>query len=189
MGRPKITKHPSTMDGLRKLASEGRFSIVGEAAASCRMDGETCIPSMFRVPITIKLPPSSNSLFYNRKTGQKGKGRGITPEYKAWRDSMIPIALGMPSPPSYPVLVCMLLYPGLDWDPQADVGNRTKAVEDLLVAAKVIPDDNARFVAGIFVKWVEFKIKDQSEMVVWFDDPKFWPSTIPVSNQPQRLPA
>jgi Holliday junction resolvase RusA-like endonuclease len=85
--------------------------------------------------IALPLPPSTNNMFINAKNG---KGRFLSPAYKAWRKSAAEAldicAWDMPAPP-YGVTI------RVNVNHQSDIDNRTKAVLDLLVEHKVLTGD------------------------------------------------
>lgn len=85
--------------------------------------------------IVLPVPPSTNNLFINAKTG---KGRFLSPAYKAWRkaaaEALTLCAWDMPCRP-YDVTI------RVNVNHQSDIDNRTKAVLDLLVEHKVIDGD------------------------------------------------
>lgn len=86
--------------------------------------------------IVLPLPPSTNNLFINAK---HGKGRFLSPDYKAWRKSaaeaLTLCAWDMPARP-YSVTIRVNI------NHQSDIDNRVKAVLDLLVERKVIEGDH-----------------------------------------------
>lgn len=86
---------------------------------------------MIRLPV----PPSTNNLFINARNG---RGRILSPDYKAWRKvaakALTMSAWDMPSRP-YDVTI------RVNVNHQSDIDNRIKAVLDFLVEHKVIDGD------------------------------------------------
>jgi hypothetical protein len=92
------------------------------------------------------VPPSTNALFAN----VRGKGRIKTERYRTWIQ-----AAGWDlarfnhnqrwTVPVYLTIIIGKLRAG------SDVSNRVKAIEDLLVAHKIIPGDSVEWVKGVNV--------------------------------------
>lgn len=154
-------------DGSAKIGGS-----LGEAIASCRLDGETQIMPCWRFPVTIPLPPSTNNLFVN----VRGKGRVSSKAYLAWQEVAIPILAGMPKPPTLPVVVVISITSGTGG--YFDIANFEKAITDSMVKAGCIPDDSFKYVVGVYVRLHDISA-DGSEAVVWFDDPHEWPEIRP----------
>jgi Holliday junction resolvase RusA-like endonuclease len=97
--------------------------------------------------VTLPVPPSVNGLYRN----VPGRGRVKTKEYSDWfargylslRHQIWEYVPGK-------VLLCMKVSPQ---GPLADLDNRIKAAQDLLVKARVIDDD--RHVVGLTACWGE----------------------------------
>lgn len=85
--------------------------------------------------IALPLPPSTNNMFINARGG---KGRFLSPVYKAWRKSAAKAltlqSWDMPAPP-YGVTI------RVNVNHQSDIDNRVKACLDLLVEHKVLTGD------------------------------------------------
>lgn len=97
--------------------------------------------------IRLAMPPSTNHLFANRKKG----GRFVTKEYKLWR-TIAGYALLAQRPTKFKgdVILNLRFGPRIA---NADVTNRIKPVEDLLVTMGVIEDD--RFVVSCLAAWAD----------------------------------
>ena len=98
----------------------------------------------------LPVPPSSNNMFFNT-----GRGRAITPEYKAWREEA-GLMLRRQKPAAFVGRADLLI----EIDEKAcsassDVTNRVKAVEDLLVAHGVLRDDSRKYVRAVTATWAE----------------------------------
>ena len=85
--------------------------------------------------IALPVPPSTNNLFINARNG---KGRFLSPAYKAWRksaaDALTLCAWDMPARP-YGVTI------RVNVNHQRDVDNTAKPILDFLVAHNVISGD------------------------------------------------
>lgn len=85
--------------------------------------------------IRLPTPPSTNNMFINAKNG---KGRFLSPAYKAWRkaacEALDICAWDMPAAP-YGVTI------RVNVNHQSDIDNRVKACLDLLVEHKVLTGD------------------------------------------------
>lgn len=88
------------------------------------------------VTLLLPLPPSVNGLFVNAR---RGRGRFLSPAYKAWKLSAW-AALHQQKPVEHvvgPFRFRMTVPRGM----RGDVDNRIKALLDFCVAQKVVPDD------------------------------------------------
>jgi Holliday junction resolvase RusA-like endonuclease len=109
------------------VVTQGRFSVDNDA----RREAE-------RIEIFIPTPPSSNSLYANSENG----GRFKTKEYTDWLDEA-----GWRLQEQRPGriagrYVIEIEIPRAADNRRRDLGNREKAVSDLLVRQRVIADDN-----------------------------------------------
>ncbi len=96
----------------------------------------------------LPIPPSSNNMFFNT-----GRGRAITPEYKAWREEA-----GLMLRRQKPVAFVGRASLPIEIDEAAcsassDVTNRVKAVEDLLVSHGILRDDSRKYVKTVTSSW------------------------------------
>ncbi len=88
----------------------------------------------------LPMPPTENNLHFNKP----GKGRSCTKEYWAWRKEagwQLKIQRVRPVPTPTHLSILVEFTHG-----KSDVANRIKAVQDLLVTHKIIPDDNDEIV-------------------------------------------
>lgn len=89
---------------------------------------------MNSLSISLPVPPSTNQCYANAPGG----GRVSTKKYRAWQSTALPYCLlvkrGIVTPP-YRLTISV---PG---DMRGDIANREKPLSDLLVAARVLPDD------------------------------------------------
>ena len=99
--------------------------------------------------VWLPFPPSTNNLFLNAR-----KGRILSPEYRAWRKEA-GWALQTQKPPALTTRVILTI--DLDDTKQGDCANREKAVTDLLVAHKVIPGDQKKWVKRVSIGWESIK--------------------------------
>lgn len=113
--------------------------------------------------IRLPFPPSVNDSTLNRRGG----GRALTPAARQWRHDA-GWALKEQHPRQHAGRVAIRIH--LDDTRQGDADNRVKAVLDLLVAHRVIPDDRKRFVANVVAAWASVegcvvRIEDVGEVV------------------------
>lgn len=90
----------------------------------------------------LPLPPSVNEL-YEVRTFKGKSGRGLTPIYKRWRSAAVLILMMEWRKAGKPIIDAPWGFEfrfGLNR--LSDITNRIKATEDLLVKAKITPDDN-----------------------------------------------
>ena len=109
------------------VVTQGRFSIDSDA----RREAE-------RIEIFIPTPPSSNSLYANSENG----GRFKTKQYTEWLDEA-----GWRLQEQRPGRIAgryaiEIAIPRPTGDRKVDLGNREKAVSDLLVRQRVLADDS-----------------------------------------------
>lgn len=104
---------------------------------------------MKTITIGLPMPPSTNNLYFNRRTG----GRAITARYSTWREAAgWEIQATRPGKiPGQVVLSIALQKPAKR---KADCSNYIKAIEDLLVTHGVIDDDSN--VEAVAVRWSKF---------------------------------
>jgi crossover junction endodeoxyribonuclease RusA len=110
--------------------------------------------------VTLPMPPSTNSLFYNKA----GKGRKKTERYRAWRNEAgWELVRQRPPRTSGPVFVEIRLpdLPGR----AVDADNAAKAIFDLLVSHCVIDGDDKRILRGFIVQWE--RGRDQVYIEIW----------------------
>lgn len=93
----------------------------------------------------LPVPPSSNNMFFNT-----GRGRAITPEYKAWREEA---GLMLRRQGIAPFIGRAEVVIDIDDTVRGDADNRSKACLDLLVAHGVLRDDSKKYVKRVSVGW------------------------------------
>jgi Holliday junction resolvase RusA-like endonuclease len=99
--------------------------------------------------LTLPWPPSTNSLFTNRRGG-----RSATPAYKAWQeDAGWTLQAQHPERHAGPVAVTVELRNPTKR--KADADNRLKAVLDLLVKHQVIAADDSTTLRSVTARWVD----------------------------------
>lgn len=99
--------------------------------------------------MTLPLPISDNALFLN----VRGRGRVKTPKYRDWISRALPIVETMPPIVSFPVAIDISVRNGRGWRSNCDIQNRIKSTPDLLVTAKIIPDDKVGYVVDVRVRY------------------------------------
>lgn len=99
------------------------------------------------IVLSLPIPPSANNLFFNRRGG---KGRSRSPEYLNWQVAAgWQVKLARQSPITGPVCVSIVVQE----NPRRDLDSYCKALIDLLVAHKLIPDDSCKYVREIRISW------------------------------------
>lgn len=103
---------------------------------------------------SVPMPPSSNMMFINSPNA-KGRGRFMSPGYKAWRkDAIVTIgnAWRLSGSPKFDKHLSVTIHVGLNY--QSDISNRIKAIEDVLpLAIPGFPDD--RYIDRITIERVK----------------------------------
>lgn len=99
-------------------------------------------PLILDAAFELDLPPSINRAFRN----VRGVGRVKTNEYNAWIRGALMALVAQRAKPVQPPVALSLFIPE---STRADLSNFTKATEDLLVRAGIIPDDSKKFVRSI----------------------------------------
>ena len=96
------------------------------------------------IELSLPTPPSVNNLFFNRL-----KGRGITPEYRAWRvQAGWELKQQRPKPVKGQVCLSYTFEPG-----RADLDNLAKPLNDLLVEHRLIEGDGPDHVRQIILEY------------------------------------
>jgi hypothetical protein len=77
-----------------------------------------------------------------------GLGRMVkSRRYRAWIDKNLPLVLDQIDPAErFPVRIDITIVGGRDWHEGMDPDNASKPIMDLLVRARVIPDDSGKYV-------------------------------------------
>jgi Holliday junction resolvase RusA-like endonuclease len=107
-------------------------------------------------------PPSTNNLYLTTRSGKRVK----TPEYREWLEDAVPKVEKLKPPTKFPTGVVWLLKG--KWNERRDGGNTEKAILDSMVDAKVIPDDNLKYVNG--ERWVYEPSGEPPTVVVMFEE-------------------
>lgn len=93
----------------------------------------------------LPVPPSSNNMFFNT-----GRGRAVTPEYKAWK---MEAGQMLRRQGIVPFIGRAEVVIDIDDTVRGDADNRTKACLDVLVAHGVLRDDSKKYVKRVSVGW------------------------------------
>jgi Holliday junction resolvase RusA-like endonuclease len=103
----------------------------------------------------LPFPLSSNNLFAHRILPGRGYAtRYPTPAYRRWRkEAELRICAAKIPLMREPVVVKLELTPPNNRTRDAD--NFTKGILDALVAARVLPDDNSRWVKAVIPYWLD----------------------------------
>lgn len=95
--------------------------------------------------ISLPLPPSVNSMY----EGGSGQKRYKSKQYKAWYTECFWLVKTLPKVKEYPVeLWIKIVWPT---NRSCDLSNRIKAIEDLLVNAGILLDDDRKHIRRIVI--------------------------------------
>lgn len=101
------------------------------------------------IAVTLPFPPSVNNLYATSKTR-----RYVSRRYRRWRhDAGWAIELAKLTPTTGPVHLAILLT--VPDQVRRDADNYAKAVIDLAVTHRLIPDDSREVVRSIAISWAE----------------------------------
>jgi Holliday junction resolvase RusA-like endonuclease len=120
--------------------------VVVRKRGSCGLDHPPR-PEVERVEITLPMPPSTNGLFANKEGG----GRMRSEPYEQWiSDAGWTLQSQRPGRVvgRYDIEICI---PRRETKARFDIGNREKAISDLLVNHHVIADDS--LAESILLRW------------------------------------
>lgn len=101
--------------------------------------------------MTLPLVPSTNALTFNAKWG----GRSKTQKYKDWIEAATPIVERMPAVTRFPVQIDITIRGTKGFSAASDIGNREKALTDLIVSLDKLPGDSRRYVKKITIEHVD----------------------------------
>ena len=77
-------------------------------------------------------------------------------KYRDWIDKNIPILQEkLSSPEKYPIQVDILIMADYMWKTKHDTDNIIKPLIDLLVKAKIIPNDTTRYINGVNARYLQ----------------------------------
>jgi Holliday junction resolvase RusA-like endonuclease len=98
------------------------------------------------IEYVLPFPPSTNNLFLN----SRGKGRILSPEYRAWKEQA---GWQLKSQRPKPLGVRAFVQIDLDNRRKGDADNRAKPVLDLLVEHQVLAGDSKKHVRRVSIGW------------------------------------
>jgi hypothetical protein len=104
------------------------------------------------ISITIGSPFSANKMY----TPSQKYGLVKSKKYKTWIENNLPLFELMDKPTKFPVEVVISVFGGRGFGVGSDVDNITKPIGDILVRAKVVPDDNYKFIEKYTLKFMDF---------------------------------
>lgn len=110
------------------------------------------------VKFTVTTPPTDNNLFLN----VAGRGRVKSPTYRKWCAANEKAVSALPALRAFPVAIHVTVYGGKGWRMNSDIHNRVKAIPDLMVACKILPDDRVDYVHEVKVKYLPGKKGENS---------------------------
>jgi len=106
------------------------------------------------VCLIIPRPPSVNACYGNRRAGQKGRGRYVTPDYRKWREAAGRAVMAAGRMPRFDGAVEIEIRATDPEDNRTrDGDNLTKPTLDLLVSLGIIADDDRKIVRKCGVAW------------------------------------
>lgn len=101
---------------------------------------------------SIEEPFSANQMYVPVAKGKLIKSK----KYKDWIEKNIPILQQHLSPPDkFPISVDILIMADYVWKIKHDTDNIIKPLIDLLVKAKIIPNDTTRHINGVNVRYLQ----------------------------------
>lgn len=140
MGRNKLSK------ALEKVAREK--GLIGDEVQKSQ--------------VRFTIPPSVNALYFNKR----GVGRVKTPDYSKWIKANSSAARTLRPPAKYPVRFCYKLCGKINRSRDGD--NVSKAIQDILVAEKVLEKDSLMCVTG--GRWEYAPSDDDPHVIVWLEE-------------------
>lgn len=107
---------------------------------------------MLKKYCTITHPFSANKMYTPVAYGKLIKSK----KYREWIDKNLPIIVESMLPAdSFPVDVEILVMADMNWKMKHDSDNLIKPIVDLLVRAKIIPNDTTRYVNSVKVRYLQ----------------------------------
>ena len=101
---------------------------------------------------SIEEPFSANQMYVPIARGKLIKSK----KYRNWIDKNIPILQEKLLPPDkFPITVDILIMADYMWKTKHDTDNIIKPLIDLLVKAKIIPNDTTRYINGVSVRYLQ----------------------------------
>jgi Holliday junction resolvase RusA-like endonuclease len=106
---------------------------------------------MQKTSCVIDKPFSANQMYVPIARGRLIKSK----KYNVWIDKNLPYIKENLSPAKmYPVVIEILVMANNQWKTKNDPDNLMKPIVDLLVRAEIIPDDTARYVEAVHVRYL-----------------------------------
>lgn len=101
---------------------------------------------------SIEEPFSANQMYVPIARGKLIKSK----KYNKWIEKNIPILQDkLSSPEKYPIHVDILIMADYMWKTKHDTDNIIKPLIDLLVKAKIIPNDTTRYINGVNARYLQ----------------------------------
>lgn len=100
--------------------------------------------------VEVPIPPSTNNLWRACRARGAGKTRVyLSSAYAAWLpEAILRIKFGLTKQKLFPVSLYVTIRGGKGWTKTRDLSNVFKAIEDAIVKAGIIPNDNTDYVRG-----------------------------------------
>lgn len=106
---------------------------------------------MQKTSCIIEQPFSANKMYVPIARGKMVKSK----KYNTWIEKNLPYIKENLSPAkNFPVVIDILVMANNQWKMKNDPDNLLKPIIDLLVRAEIIPDDTARFVETVHVRYL-----------------------------------
>jgi Holliday junction resolvase RusA-like endonuclease len=100
---------------------------------------------------SIEEPFSANKMFVPIARGKLVKSK----KYNNWIEKNLPILTEELEPAkTFPIELEFVVYSNYDWHNKNDIDNCIKPIVDLLVRAKIIPDDSTKYVSNVNIRHV-----------------------------------
>ena len=99
----------------------------------------------------IHKPFSANQMYVPIARGKMVKSK----KYNAWIEKNLQIMISEMTPVSqFPVNIELLVMANHLWRQKNDMDNLAKPLIDLLVKAKIVPDDSSRYIENVHIRYL-----------------------------------
>lgn len=111
-----------------------------------------CYKIIVKKYCSIEEPFSANQMYVPIARGKLIKSK----KYNKWIETNIPILQEKLLPPEkFPIKVDILIMADYIWKSKHDTDNIIKPLIDLLVKAKIIPNDTTKYINGVNVRYLQ----------------------------------
>ena len=106
---------------------------------------------MQKTSCIIHKPFSANQMYVPIARGKMVKSK----KYNAWIEKNLQIMISEMTPVSqFPVNIELLVMANHLWRQKNDMDNLAKPLIDLLVKAKIVPDDSSRYIENVHIRYL-----------------------------------